>query len=348
MATASSTSLLSTDAIPHRRIVLTSGRRRETPEYAAWRSMRKRCRQPNTPNYDDYGGRGITVCNRWYDSFVAFFNDVGLRPSPRHALGRVENNGNYEPGNVEWQTEEQQANNRRVRRFAIKPRRRRRRLKKVSLPRRRRYGRWKIVAYAGSNKGAGSLWLCRCRCGAERVVKGASLVSGRSQSCGCRHKEVVRQIGLNSKRHGLSNSPEYRAWNQAIQRCTNPKLRNYKDYGGRGIRVCSEWLHSFEAFYAHIGPRPSSEHSLDRYPDNNGDYEPGNVRWATREEQRTNNRHTHKYIYRGELLTVAEIARRCGIGYRVLRYRLVVRNWPILRATTQSADEYHKGSRHVA
>src|SRR5262245_10496757 len=91
-----------------------------------------------------------------------------------------------------------------------------------------------------------------------------------------------------NKTHGMANSPEYQAWNSAKQRCTNPNDGSYSRYGGRGIRMCDEWVNSFEAFYNYIGPRPSSNHSLDRYPNNDGNYEPGNCRWATKSEQAKN------------------------------------------------------------
>ncbi len=211
------------------------------------------------------------------------------------------------------------------------------------------FGRWQVLSYAGSDNGA--KWLCRCECGTERVVAATSLFQG-SQSCGCLQKERAvetgktlhqrrRKVPSAMKTHGMSKTPEYRAWNQMIQRCTNPKIRNYPDYGGRGITVCQEWRESFEAFHAHIGPRPTPSHSLDRI-DNDGNYEPFNVRWASDEQQRDNSRHPRKFLYGGELLSMAEIALRCGISLPTLHFRLVKRGWSVERATSTDPAAYHK------
>lgn len=89
--------------------------------------------------------------------------------------------------------------------------------------------------------------------------------------------------------HGMAKTPEWRAWCAARQRCHNPNCSSYANYGGRGIQMCDAWRESFELFYAHIGPKPSPMHSLDRI-DNDGHYEPGNVRWATKTEQARNQR----------------------------------------------------------
>lgn len=88
--------------------------------------------------------------------------------------------------------------------------------------------------------------------------------------------------------HGMKRSPEWKAWVNARRRCTDPSHPDWKNYGGRGITMCAEWLASFAAFYAHIGPRPAGL-TLDRR-DNDRGYEPGNVRWATRSEQTANRR----------------------------------------------------------
>ncbi len=91
-------------------------------------------------------------------------------------------------------------------------------------------------------------------------------------------------------KHNLSGTPEYKCWQQIKARCLNPKHRAYPNYGGRGITLAPEWKHDFLAFYRHVGPRPTPKHSLDRYPDNDGSYVPGNVRWATWAEQAVNRR----------------------------------------------------------
>jgi len=109
----------------------------------------------------------------------------------------------------------------------------------------------------------------------------------------------MSEDGAQSHKHGHAGNggmtPEYRAWANMKTRCYAPSYRGYHNYGGRGIRVADEWRNSFEAFYAHVGPRPSAQHSIDRI-DNGGNYEPGNVRWATRNEQQGNKRRKHLII----------------------------------------------------
>jgi hypothetical protein len=126
-------------------------------------------------------------------------------------------------------------------------------------------------------------------------------------------------------------SPEYNAWSGMKSRCINPNVKSFHRYGSRGIRVCDRWLNSFENFLDDMGPRPSPQHSLDRYPDNDGNYEPGNCRWATIEEQAGNRSNSGIVSFSGEKLTVRELSRRTGIPYPRLKNR-IARGWPIERA----------------
>ncbi len=123
---------------------------------------------------------------------------------------------------------------------------------------------------------------CICDCGTVKAVHYQPLRNGVTKSCGC--------IRVDRAIHGMWKSTEYRVWGGMKQRCHNARCVHYSRYGGRGIKVCKRWRDSFQAFLKDVGPRPSMDHSLDRFPDNDGDYKPGNVRWATREEQRANTR----------------------------------------------------------
>lgn len=151
-----------------------------------------------------------------------------------------------------------------------------------------RYGRLTATPRYERRKACGAtriFWTCQCDCGAVVEVMGLALGNGNTRSCGCLKRDVITK-------HQMTDTKEYRAWAGMIQRCTNPNSKRWSDWGGRGIRVCERWINSFENFYADMGVRPSPSHSLDRYPDNDGNYEPGNVRWATRSEQQLNKRPT--------------------------------------------------------
>jgi len=153
-----------------------------------------------------------------------------------------------------------------------------------------RFGSLTVLARADNNAQGSAQSLVRCECGNQKIVKNADLKRGSTVSCGCRR---AHRLPLMNMKHGAAKRgerrPEYGIWAGIIQRCTNPNLERYVDYGGRGITVCPRWTSSFEAFLLDVGARPSSIHSIDRI-DPNGNYEPGNVRWATPIEQRHNRR----------------------------------------------------------
>lgn len=156
-----------------------------------------------------------------------------------------------------------------------------------------RFGRWTVVSEA-QQRGIHRFAICRCECGAERAVKLVNLRHGGSLSCGC----LSRELAGNPTRHGNSRNghqtAEYRAWQAMIQRCTNPKNDNFEYYGGRGIKVCDRWRNSYADFLGDMGRRPSRRHSIDR-KDNDGNYEKGNCRWATRFLQNTNRRRSFQH-----------------------------------------------------
>lgn len=157
-------------------------------------------------------------------------------------------------------------------------------------------------------------WVCRCSCGSIKSVRGTSLISKHTKSCGC----LGRMTGY---KHGMRKTPEYKTWQGLKDRCSNKNNPSYNSYGGRGIKVCDRWLHSFENFYTDLGSKPSKKYSIDRI-DVNGDYSPENCKWATPKEQ-ANNRRTNIYIdFNGLHLTIAEWARYLGIAVNVLHARI--------------------------
>jgi len=190
-------------------------------------------------------------------------------------------------------------------------------------------GRWTVIA-AAPRQGYKRMWLCRCECGTVSNVRDDQLKSRTSGSCGCLYSDsLIKRLTT----HDLSRSPEYRILHGIIQRCCNPSCKLYARYGAKGIRVCQRWQESWIWFLVDVGPRPGPEYSIDRYPDGSGDYEPGNVRWATIDEQARNRKSNRILEYNGESHILADWSRIVGIGEKTIQCRLDS-GWSVEEALT--------------
>lgn len=177
----------------------------------------------------------------------------------------------------------------------------------------KRFGRLTVLKEAGKSLSNGGItWLCKCDCGKQIVVLGASLRSGNTKSCGCYSADMAREIGKSRNKYSSKNNRIYTIWRNMRQRCTNESKPDYHRYGGRGISICEEWS-DFEAFqkwsYAN-GYKDTL--SIDRI-DNNGNYTPDNCRWSDLYTQANNKRNNRKYLYEGKNYTANELGRMFNI-----------------------------------
>lgn len=253
-----------------------------TVEYNAWLRMRLRCTDPNDGSYENYGGRGIKVCDRWMNDFSNFYADMGARPTPEYSIDRIDNNRDYEPSNCRWATRLEQRRNRR------------------NSPLNEWNGKMMSNSQIAREFGVSTAYVWRMIAKNKMTPQQLwdKILSARSRP--------------KTKYKYKPAKPEYQAWKSMIDRCTDPKNSAWHDYGGRGIKVCTEWMNSFDAFYRDMGPRPKG-HSLDKI-DNLKDYSPDNCRWSTIKEQNRNRRNVALYEYEGEMLTKADIARKFNLN----------------------------------
>ncbi|MBQ7705884.1 MAG: hypothetical protein IJT73_10770 [Selenomonadaceae bacterium] len=181
------------------------------------------------------------------------------------------------------------------------------------------FGRLTVLGRA-ENKSNKTAWLCQCACGNKCIVQSYLLTHGITKSCGCLSRELSSK---RRKTHGMTKTKIYKSWNEMKRRCSTPSAESFADYGGRGIKVCERWL-KFETFYEDVSKLPhfgEKGYTLDRI-NNDGNYEPANVRWADKKTQSNNTRRNVIVKYQGNEMTLPEAAEKSGIEYRILTTRI--------------------------
>jgi hypothetical protein len=180
-------------------------------------------------------------------------------------------------------------------------------------------------------------WLWQCDCGRQVVRHKHSAKS--SGHCGCM---THANLSARSTTHGASTTQAYKGWAAMKDRCLNPNNTHYSDYGGRGITVCQRWVDSYENFLADMGPRQPGM-TLDRHPDPNGNYEPGNCRWASRKQQQRNRRNTVMLTVDGVTKSLYDWCDELGLRVNTVVSR-IKRGWDHKRALLEAVDYRHRNS----
>lgn len=189
----------------------------------------------------------------------------------------------------------------------------------------KRFGKLLAIKRIGNNKYKQSLWLCKCNCGREVIIRAYCLKNGSTKSCGCYRKEFKC---YNAKYNAKKYNRLYNIWKGINRRCYNKKDSSYNLYGGRGIIVCDDWKNDFEKFKDWAFENGYAEHlTIDRI-NNDGNYEPNNCRWATKKEQNSNTRRNIYITFNGETKVASDWAKQTGIGLYTILYR-IRKNKPI-------------------
>lgn len=201
-------------------------------------------------------------------------------------------------------------------------------------------GRWTILARVPNSS---IQYKARCECGTEKEINYYAARDGKTLSCGCYRKELIKdRFRLHPAsphlhlQHTQAN-PLYSSWQSIKTRCFNSNHPSYERYGKRGISMSEEWRTSFLSFATHMGPKPSEDHTLERI-NNDGDYEPGNVRWATKTEQAENTRNNPEVSYQGQTLRLRDLADKLSVDRSLLRYYFIIQAKPIEEAITKAKN----------
>lgn len=191
----------------------------------------------------------------------------------------------------------------------------------------KKFGRLVVIKQANRDKWGHLLWLCKCNCGKEKIIQSSHLITGHTKSCECIKKETK------NLKHGHHKTKTYTSWQAMKQRCTNPRVMNYNNYGGRGIKVCERWR-KFENFLEDMGEVPRGL-QIER-KDNDGNYCQENCHWVTRKQQARNKRNNHLITYNDKQQCLATWAEEYNIKYHTLYYRIYKLGWSIQKALTKS------------
>jgi hypothetical protein len=186
----------------------------------------------------------------------------------------------------------------------------------------RTFGLLTVVAQSERRVSKSIMWLCRCACGSESLVRGSSPLQGTIRSCGCGISMAARV----PRTHGLTRSFLYPRWRGIKGRCLNPNHKAYGNYGGRGIKICEEWKSSFRSFWDDVSPTYFIGAELERI-DNNGHYEPTNTKWVDHQTQNRNKRTNHIVTINGTPKTLIEWSEMSGIKANTILTRMR-RGWP--------------------
>lgn len=202
-----------------------------------------------------------------------------------------------------------------------------------------KFGKLVVLGYAGHNTSGRASWYCECECKRVVAVWALSLSNGNTSSCGC-------ALSGNRLKHGhaLSGKPRsatYYTWANMLTRCFNPKSEDYRNYGGRGITVCSEWRLDFRSFLGYMGDKPRGM-TIERI-DNDGNYQPGNVRWATKKEQANNTRSNRWITCNGKTKNISQWAKDMNVDVALLHNR-IHKGWSDERTVTTPIIKYSKKS----
>jgi len=185
----------------------------------------------------------------------------------------------------------------------------------------KRFGLLTVLSYSHT-KNNSAYWLCRCDCGNIKTVLSGNLVGSKTMSCGCLQR---RQMVEHNKSHGESKTRLYSIWKNMRNRCYNPNHPSFKDYGGRGIQVCDDWM-KYDAFREWAMSNGYAENLTIERIDVDGKYEPSNCKWTPRPDQARNTRRNHYIQYGGRTLTLAEWSKELGGGPNLVTTRLQ-RGW---------------------